>query len=100
MQHAIDMKKTISPMPDRYDKGHEMFHENLGKTRKKFLEVEENMRFHLELRITEWEKEKEEEKEEMEQFMLDDKNIAGVMKSREGLSLCGVDGISFGILKG
>jgi hypothetical protein len=23
-----------------------------------------------------------------------------VMKSREGLSLCGVDGISFGILKG
>jgi hypothetical protein len=35
----------------------------------------------------------------MEEFMLDEKNIAEVIKSREDLSASGVDGISYRIMK-
>jgi hypothetical protein len=42
----------------------------------------------------------EREEEEMEAFMLDEKNIAEVIKSREDLSASGVDGISYRIMKG
>jgi hypothetical protein len=39
------------------------------------------------------------DKEEMEAFVLDEKNIEEVIKSRQDLSACGIDGISYRILK-
>jgi hypothetical protein len=39
-------------------------------------------------------KEEEENKEKMEEFMLDEKNIAEVIKSQEDLTASGIDGIS------
>jgi hypothetical protein len=36
----------------------------------------------------------------MEEFMLDEKNIAEVIKSREDLTASGIDGISSRIMKG
>jgi hypothetical protein len=37
--------------------------------------------------------------EEMESFVLNDKNIAEVIISREDLSACGINGISYRIMK-
>jgi hypothetical protein len=58
-----------------------------------FVEAEENSIFHLEVKIKERE-------EEMETFMLDDKTMEEVIKSRDDLSASGVDGISYQIMKG
>jgi hypothetical protein len=55
--------------------------------------AEEGSLFHLEPRIT------EQNEEEMEGFMLSEKNIADVIKSREDLSASGVDGISYRVMK-
>jgi hypothetical protein len=40
------------------------------------------------------------EGEDMQEYMLDEKNIAEVIKSRQDLSASGVDGISYRIMKG
>jgi hypothetical protein len=58
------------------------------------VEADEESVFHLEPRIT------EQDEEEMEKFMLDEKNITDVIKSREDLSASGVDRISYRIMKG
>jgi hypothetical protein len=50
--------------------------------------------FHLEQKIG------EDEEAQMEAFMLNEKNIADVIRSRADLSVCGVDGISYRIIKG
>jgi hypothetical protein len=59
-----------------------------------FIEAAEDSVFRLEAKI------KEENEEEMEAFMLEEKNIAEVIKSREDLSACRVDEISYRIMKG
>jgi hypothetical protein len=72
----------------------EHFRETWSKPLDDFIEAEEESPFYLESRIT------GEDEDEMEEFMLDEKNIAEVIKSREDLSACGVDGISYRIMKG
>jgi hypothetical protein len=72
----------------------ESFKEIWSRPKDSFIEVEENSVFHLEKRITEAEEEK------MVSFMLDENNIVEVIKSREDSSACGIDGISYRIMKG
>jgi hypothetical protein len=59
-----------------------------------FVEAREYSIFHLDGRITET------EEEEMTRFMIDEANIEAIIKSRDDLSACGVDGISYRIMKG
>jgi hypothetical protein len=72
----------------------EHFTRTWARPEDEFIEAEENTAFHLEPRIT------EREEEEMEEFMLNEENIAEVIRSREDLSASGVDGISYRIIKG
>jgi hypothetical protein len=72
----------------------EHFRTTLSRPLEDFVEAEEKSSFYLESRIT------DEDEDEMEEFMLNEKNIAEVIKSREDLSACGVDGISYRIMKG
>jgi hypothetical protein len=72
----------------------EHFKVTWSRPRDEFVEANEESVFHLEPLIT------DQEDEDMTTFMLDDKNIAEVIKSREDLSACGVDGISYRIMKG
>jgi hypothetical protein len=58
-----------------------------------FIETNEVSEFYLESRIG------EENETEMEAFMIDEEHIAEVIKSRADLSACGVDGISYRIMK-
>jgi hypothetical protein len=53
--------------------------------------------FHQEAVLTE--KEEEKEKEEMQSFMLDEKKIAEVIRSRDDLSANRIDGISHRVIK-
>jgi hypothetical protein len=59
-----------------------------------FVEADDSSVFHLNPLIT------DREEEEMERFILDEKNISEVIKLREDLSSCGVDGVSYRIMKG
>jgi hypothetical protein len=58
-----------------------------------FREAEQGTPFALEPKIT------DNEQEEMEAFMLNDRNIEEVIKSRQDLSASGIDGISYEIIK-
>jgi hypothetical protein len=59
-----------------------------------FVEATDDSMVHLESRIT------EEDDEEMTNFMINEVNIETVIKSRDDLSACRVDGISYRIMKG
>jgi hypothetical protein len=58
-----------------------------------FREAEQGTPLALELQVT------ENGQEEMEAFMLNDRNIGEVIKSRQDLSASGIDGISYRIIK-
>jgi hypothetical protein len=72
----------------------EHFREVWARPREDFVEAEENTKFHIEPQIV------QEDDEALEEFMLNEKNIRQVIKSRQDLSACGVDGISYRIMKG
>jgi hypothetical protein len=72
----------------------EHFRQTWSRPLEEVIEADKESVFHLEPRIT------EHEAEEMEEFMLDEKNITDVIKSRGDLSASGVDGISYRIMKG
>jgi hypothetical protein len=72
----------------------EHFREVWARPREDFVEAEENSKFYLEPKIL------PEDEEALEEYMLNEKNISEVIKSREDLSACGVDGISYRIMKG
>jgi hypothetical protein len=59
-----------------------------------FIDAEQDSVFHLEPQIT------EEDEEDMEEFILNEKTITEVIKSRKDLNACGVDGISYRVMKG
>jgi hypothetical protein len=71
----------------------EHFRTTWARSLENFVDAEQDSVFHLEPRIT------EEDEEDMEEFVLNEKNITAVIKSREDLSACGVDGISCRIMK-
>jgi 3-dehydroquinate dehydratase len=72
----------------------EHFKETWARPREEFVEAAENSIFHLNSVM------EGEEDEEMTNFIMDEKNIAEVIRSREDLSACGVDGVSYRIMKG
>jgi hypothetical protein len=93
MRRFIDKEQSPQCQID-IDTVTEHFMEMWARPREDFREAEEDSIFHLESRIT------GQEEEEMEKFMLNEKNIEEVIKSRDDLSTCGVDGISYRIMKG
>jgi hypothetical protein len=72
----------------------EYFREIWSRPLEDIAETEEGSMFHLDPRIT------AQEDEDMQEYMLNEKNIAEVIKSRQDLSASGVDGISYRIMKG
>jgi hypothetical protein len=58
------------------------------------IEADRHSRFHLDAVIT------EAEGDELQGFLLDEKKIAEVIKSRDYLSASGIDGISYRVIKG
>jgi hypothetical protein len=72
----------------------EHFREVWARPEEDFVEADADSIFHLEPKMT------PEDEETLEEFMLNEKNISEVIKSREDLSASGVDGISYRILKG
>jgi hypothetical protein len=75
------------------DKITEHFAHSWARGIDQFREAENDTEFHLDSRIG------EREEEELESFMLDEKNIEQVIRSRQDLSASGVDGISYRIIK-
>jgi hypothetical protein len=71
----------------------EHFRKTWAKPESDFIEAEECLLFHLEGKIM------EREENDLEAFMLDEKNIAEVIKSREDLSASGIDGIGYRVMK-
>jgi hypothetical protein len=72
----------------------EHFAKTWSRPKEYFQEAEEGALFALEPRIT------ENDQEEMKAFMMDERNIEDVIKSRQDLSACGTDGINDRIIKG
>jgi hypothetical protein len=70
----------------------EYFRDIWARPRNDFPEAEENMKFHLEPRITT-------EEEALGEYMPNNKKIMEVIKSRENFRACGVDDISSRIMK-
>jgi hypothetical protein len=96
---AIAMKRFIdkqqSPQcPIDMTKVTDHFKEVWAPPQDEFCEAEEGSIFRLEQKIG------DDEEVQMEAFMLNTKNIADVIRSRADLSACGVDGISYRIIKG
>jgi hypothetical protein len=58
-----------------------------------FREAPEGTEFHLEKRIG------DQEDDELQAFMQEEKNIEQVIRSRQDMSACGIDGISYRIIK-
>jgi hypothetical protein len=71
----------------------EHFAKTWAEPENNFREVEQGVPFDLEPQIT------ENDQEEMEAFMLDERNIEEVIKSRQDLSASGTDGLSHRIIK-
>jgi hypothetical protein len=71
----------------------EHFRATWARSLEDFVDAEQDAVFHLEPQIT------EEDEEDMEEFVLNENNITEVIKSREDLSACGVDGISYRVMK-
>jgi hypothetical protein len=72
------------------------FRETWSNPLKDVIEAKQSSIFRMEPQLTE--KNKEEEKKE--EFMLDQKNIAEIIESREDLAASGIDGISSRIMNG
>jgi hypothetical protein len=70
------------------------FRQTWARPEMDFKEAEVSTEFFMDSKLT------EREEDEMEAYMLNERNIAQVIKSREDLSACGVDGISYRIIKG
>jgi hypothetical protein len=65
-----------------------------ARTEENFRETRNGSLFHLAPRVTDL------DAEDMASYMLSEDNIAQVIKSRQDLSACGVDGINYRIMKG
>jgi hypothetical protein len=95
---SIAMRKYIDkvqspPCPIEVATVRAHFSEAWAPPRLGFEEATEESIFHLEPRIP------EEASEEMMEYMVDEKHIAEVINSRQDLSACGVDDISYQIIK-
>jgi hypothetical protein len=64
----------------------------MGKPTQEYIEADQGSRFHLNAVVTE-------QKEDLQGFLLDEKKIAEVIKSRDDLSAIGIDGISYRVIK-
>jgi hypothetical protein len=72
----------------------ECYRETWAPPEREFYEADEESKFHLNRKIS------EDASSEMEEYMMEMKNIQDVIRSRGDLSAYGVDGIGYGILKG
>jgi hypothetical protein len=70
----------------------EHFTRTWARPEQEFIEADQSSRFHLNAVITEKE-------EDLQGFLLDEKKIAEVVKSRDDLSANGIEGISYRVIK-
>jgi hypothetical protein len=93
MRRFIDKKQSPQCQIDK-EVVTEHFRMTWAPPEEDFVEANEDSEFHLDKLIG------EDEETELESFMMNETNIAEVIRSREDLSACGVDGISYRIMKG
>jgi 3-dehydroquinate dehydratase len=92
MRRYIDKEQSPQCQIDM-DNVTDHFRRTWARPEREFVEAEPDSMFHLEAVLT------EKEEEEMQSFMLDEKKIAEVIRSRDDLSANGIDGISYRVIK-
>jgi hypothetical protein len=95
---GIPMKRYIDKEPSpqcqiEMEDVTDHFTRTWARPEEEFIEADQDSRFYLDALITET------EEEELKAFLLDEKKIAEVIKSRDDLSASGIDGISYRVIK-
>jgi hypothetical protein len=92
MRRYID-KEQSPQCPIEMNEVTDHFTRTWAKPEQQFIEAEPESRYHLEAKIT------DDEEEKLQGYLLDEKKIAEVIKSRDDLSANGTDGISYRVIK-
>jgi hypothetical protein len=87
-------KRESPPCPIEENEICDYFRETWGPPKEEFFEADEQSQFHIFKKLPD-----DNVPEEMMEYMLSDDNIRAVIRSRDDLSACGNDGISYRIMK-